>query len=639
VSEDFVPHPPTNAVSDPQVRAVLEALVRNMEISKDTFTDENAVRAVAARTVRQIFSGGPAVGGIPGQNPNLEAIEAAIEALSNEITNSLLFKKMGEAIQIDLSQYSIDKFPQLAAALGALNGAIIRETTVRLTNDESIITTVDAQGVRLDDAEAAIVTETTTRSTKDLALASAINNMWAKIGGATAVIDDGALASATPTSATATKWNSVVAAVTDPATGLVNSASIVQELDTYADANDNAMHALYTVRTQLSSGGNTVVGGFGLAASVSDSQGPTIDFGVLANKFWIGAPSSGYNPSTEYTANTSFPFIVVTTTTTIDGKSFPPGVYMKKASIGTLDAGAINTGTLDAGAGAFQVVFTGGTAGLVTAQNFLGYNSNFGSLFSPGDPALTATSNFASANAQIYGHVTSSTSSTSAHAIRGTNNYPGRVCSGLVGAANGKAFHAESGTAGPFTGSHDVAVRHGTTIEPGSIVVDQACLFRNGWSNTMFEAVASSGPNQKGAIGVFTRKIADMHLCPLISAVDGLTQVARARKTAAGKIVDDMDAPVPPNLGEVLGPPNFEAIKRDYYVAEVNSLGEGQVLVCGLGGDIAKGDLIVTSALPGKGMKQADDVVRSYTVAKSREAVTFANPNEVKTVACIYLCG
>ena len=44
------------------------------------------------------------------------------------------------------------------------------------------------------------------------------------------------------------------------------------------------------------------------------------------------------------------------------------------------------------------------------------------------------------------------------------------------------------------------------------------------------------------------------------------------------------------------------------------------------------------SSIHGKGTKQSDDIVRGYTVAKSRESVTFNNPNEVKQIACIYLC-
>jgi hypothetical protein len=70
----------------------------------------------------------------------------------------------------------------------------------------------------------------------------------------------------------------------------------------------------------------------------------------------------------------------------------------------------------------------------------------------------------------------------------------------------------------------------------------------------------------------------------------------------------------------------------------MNSVGEGQINVCGENGDIEPGDLIVTSSVAGKGMKQTDDILRSYTVAKAREQATFTG-NEIKQIACIYLCG
>jgi hypothetical protein len=71
----------------------------------------------------------------------------------------------------------------------------------------------------------------------------------------------------------------------------------------------------------------------------------------------------------------------------------------------------------------------------------------------------------------------------------------------------------------------------------------------------------------------------------------------------------------------------------------MNALGEGQISVCGEGGDFEAGDYVTTSSMPGKGMRQADDVQRNYTVAKVREAVQFDSPDQVKLVACIYLCG
>jgi hypothetical protein len=85
--------------------------------------------------------------------------------------------------------------------------------------------------------------------------------------------------------------------------------------------------------------------------------------------------------------------------------------------------------------------------------------------------------------------------------------------------------------------------------------------------------------------------------------------------------------------------PCYEEHCELYNLIAVNALGEGQINVCGENGDIEAGDLIVTSSMPGKGMKQADDIVRSYTVARSREAITFSSPTEVKMIACIFLSG
>ena len=38
-------------------------------------------------------------------------------------------------------------------------------------------------------------------------------------------------------------------------------------------------------------------------------------------------------------------------------------------------------------------------------------------------------------------------------------------------------------------------------------------------------------------------------------------------------------------------------------------------------------------------MKQADDIIRGYTVAKARESVTFTSADEIKQIACIYVAG
>lgn len=220
------------------------------------------------------------------------------------------------------------------------NGATVIKS-IRLDLGNTLSDSFDIAWVSIGRADAGggaatVVVEQEARATKDTALASAINNIWAKLGGSAAVIEDGALAAATPSAAVATKWNQVVASVTDPNTGNVSSASILSETRAYANSADSTLNAVYSVRAQVDANGDTVVGGFGLAATsgAGSATGPRIDVGVLAHRFFIAAPASGYNPATQYDANLQFPFIAVTSPTIINGVTYQPGVYIKKAIIG-----------------------------------------------------------------------------------------------------------------------------------------------------------------------------------------------------------------------------------------------------------------------------------------------------------------
>jgi hypothetical protein len=84
--------------------------------------------------------------------------------------------------------------------------------------------------------------------------------------------------------------------------------------------------------------------------------------------------------------------------------------------------------------------------------------------------------------------------------------------------------------------------------------------------------------------------------------------------------------------------PQYQSVYDNNNLIIMNSLGEGLVNVCGEGGNIEIGDLITTSSIPGKGMRQADDLMHSYTVAKAREAYTFTG-SEIVQIACTYHCG
>jgi hypothetical protein len=299
---------PTDGIKDPQVRNFLDRLTEAWDARNDgddRFISKREFSDLAAQSVLELLGGN----GGQSQGPSVQTM---IDGLTKSIVNGILYQKLGEFIDVDGLRASIDTALQYASA--------------GFSRDASA------------------------SSTQDMALASAINRMWGYIGGAAAVIEDGALAGATPSAAAATKWEAVVASVTDPNTGLVNSASIVQELDTYANSANSTLNAIYSVRAQISSGGQTLVGGFGLAATAGagSAAGATINFGVRADQFYIAGTSSTPDLATQLAGDASIPFIVVTSPQTIGGIYYAPGVYMKTAFIVDASITSAKVGVLTA---------------------------------------------------------------------------------------------------------------------------------------------------------------------------------------------------------------------------------------------------------------------------------------------------
>jgi len=78
-----------------------------------------------------------------------------------------------------------------------------------------------------------------------------------------------------------------------------------------------------------------------------------------------------------------------------------------------------------------------------------------------------------------------------------------------------------------------------------------------------------------------------------------------------------------------------EIYERGDVRVEVNALGEGCMWVCNASGPLESGDLVTTSSVPGYGMRQADDLMRNYTVAKITMDCDF-EPAEVPKLEAVY---
>jgi len=154
----------------------------------------------------------------------------------------------------------------------------------------------------------------------------------------------------------------------------------------------------------------------------------------------------------------------------------------------------------------------------------------------------------------------------------------------------------------PFTGIHIAFLKHNAEFDVGDIVYSKQVLYKYDISNTLLEVDVTTTENKKSVFGVIN-------------------------KVAEYENYLDFDMKTWYNYQE------------QFIGINVNSVGEGCINVCGLNGNIEAGDLLTSSTLRGKGMKQSDDLVRNYTVAKSTEDVTFDFPEQVKTIACTYMCG
>jgi hypothetical protein len=264
------------------------------------------------------------------------------------------------------------------------------------------------------------------------------------------------------------------------------------------------------------------------------------------------------------------------------------------------------------------------TWGLIVANTAAGYGLAAGSTVTSGGASAFQAVGYANNALSTFRFLAELGASNLAGRFRtgGTNNVQTAVTADLLCAhydgTTSWAAYVQAGTIGPFTGAHDgIMSNEDDEPEVGDILVDYSLVAAPNVSDSITIVKVSTSANQKAAIGVYVSKCGSKHipasLCEYIPE--------------AG-----------PSGSKLVFKPEFENLLETHYLVSVNAIGEGKINVCGEGGDIEAGDLIVTSSIPGKGMKQSDDIVRAITVAKARESVQFSG-NEIKQIACIYLCG
>ena len=328
--------------------------------------------------------------------------------------------------------------------------------------------------------------------------------------------------------------------------------------------------------------------------------------------FGAGTNVNGFGAVGAFEATTAGKFGLIAASATAE-----PGLVM--ANRGTGPAGAyykMRGGTYSSGTINFMTA--GILGGPLNAGTFNAYNTN------------------GSENSSVflgnYGDVAVS----AAHRdFNGTT-----VASARLADAQGNSFKAVQGVINingqvqvAFTGSHDGLIELNEAVDTGDILVDVSIVASKNISDALSIVTKSTQVNQKSVFGIMREYTHEKYIpYTLIEEYEKIIETISIGDTAnievAPTIVKD----------ERLNP-IYQSLIDTHKFVFINSVGEGLVNVCGENGNIEIGDYITTSSMPGKGMKQDDDLLHNYTVAKARENVTFSSPTEVKQIACSYHCG
>ena len=216
------------------------------------------------------------------------------------------------------------------------------------------------------------------------------------------------------------------------------------------------------------------------------------------------------------------------------------------------------------------------------------------------------------------------------------NYFTGTAKTAIVASGPSFAGYAVDGTWGPFTAAHEAVMAKTDKPPFGSLVVDVGVLGRRPWDDATTEVATATRARDPRVLGVLTRR---MPIDPGDTA--GLLALQEVRHVE--ERVRDADGAPTSAIARVarrrrLAPAHRHLVESHDHVV-VNALGEGLIRVCGANGDVPAGGLLCSAPEPGCAMWQGEDIQRNHTVARAREAATFARADEVQSIACVYKSG
>lgn len=345
--------------SDPRTKLIDTAALQSAARAYSTDPDTTWCIWITFFSVDGVESATPAGGANGAQATTGQDVTALLTILTGQIRESQLYQALAEPIRSIVDRADDAGEDSLAAALAAhqasqrakqgllaeaqSRGTAIRETrTLVAEGDAQLASLITELTAVVDGNTAAIADEATARADGDAAEALQRTTLATQMRGAYTGTDVASLtegliyservARSAADSAQVIRLDLLEATVDDPTDGVAATAAALSITQNALATLDGRAAAAYTVRVQTSAGGRTVVGGFGLMGDSTSPAGSEIEFGILASRFFIEAPSG-----TGVTTRIS-PFTVQTVPFDDGGETRPAGVYIDAAFIRNLTA-------------------------------------------------------------------------------------------------------------------------------------------------------------------------------------------------------------------------------------------------------------------------------------------------------------
>jgi len=369
--------------------------------------------------------------------------------------------------------------------------------------------------------------------------------------------------------------------------------------------------------------------GVKLLADYSQEE-PTSDFTIVSNTFKIVTPSTVANPN-------PIPIIPfsINAAGEVTANILYSGKFKLDSDLSPTAAFTVATGKWNDQTGHFSCISRSAVLGFVCEKSNSGNGSAlFGYCSNPAQTGA-AVAGYNRGGAGSWGGFFVSDAGTGVlgETLGGTESGGSFISYGGIGVyaeaklaggwgvyTNQKGYFA--GSVLPFTGSH-IVYTNDLNLEIGQLVysIDAWCFHI---SQNLILVAKTTTAQDKRIVGVVSESYRPLMTCitknPLVSE----------------QLIDDGPWTIKPEYQVYID----MLTAGVYQQVEVNSVGEGGILVCADNGDIENGDYLCSGNLPGHAMKQSDDLLHNYTVGKALEAVIWADEESTtKLIACTYHCG